>query len=91
MKLKKGNSKILAEIDYESLTERFVSIFKPEIKENHVCIAGITLSYDPACVVPSIHEETHPLHGFTGATVPVFCLDFKLKPGLDHIQFTIQI
>ncbi len=77
--------------DYESLTERFISLFKPEITGDQVHIAGITLSYDPACAVPSIHEETHPLHGFTGATVPVFCLDFELKPGLDHIQFTIQI
>ena len=77
--------------DYENLTERFVSFFKPEIKVDHVRIAGITLFYDPACAMPSIKEEIHPLHGFKGEVAPVYCVDFELKPGLKQILFTIKI
>ena len=77
--------------DYESLTERFVSFFKPEIKVDHVRIAGITLFYDPAYAVPSIKEEIHPLHGFKGEVAPVYCVDFELKPGLEQILFTIKV
>ena len=77
--------------DYRSLTERFVTTFKPVIFDDHVKVNGVNLYFEPEKVQVSVKEEVHALHGYFDGTEIVYCIDFELKPGLDKIEFAFKM
>ena len=79
--------------DYESITERFVTLFKPELFADHVEVNGVKLSFDPELVAVSVQEKVHDRHVLTGTDwgIPCYCIDFELKPGLEQICFIVEV
>lgn len=77
--------------DYQSLTERFVTAFPPEVQDVCVLVGGVKLSFDPEAVTCSVCEEIHALHGYRGETEKIYCIDFVLKPGLERVTFTMEV
>ena len=77
--------------DYDSLCERFVTTFLPEIFETYVLVNGVRLYFDPQKVVPAVSQEMHDLHDATKPPIPVFCIDFELKHGLTDVTFSIEV
>ena len=69
--------------DYQSLVERFVTLIEPEIGEETVKTGGVTMHFDPAKASLTLHRERHLLHTLAPGDngVPVWCLDFEVKPG----------
>ena len=79
--------------DYESLTERFMTLIRPEIFEDHLIVDGVKLVFDPNLVTLHVQEEQHARHVATGNdwNIPCYCIDFELKPGLDKVSFTMNV
>ena len=77
--------------DYQSLKERFVTAFPPEIQDACVLVGGVKLGFDPEAVTCSVCEEVHALHGYRGETEKIYCIDFELQPGLKRVKFTMEI
>ena len=74
------------EPDYESITERFITLIKPAADGNRVKVGDAVLEYDPEQARLDIHAEED-----TGGVGTVWCVDFLLKPGLDRVSFTFLI
>ena len=74
--------------DYDSITERFITLIKPEIIGNLVKIGNTTMRFDATiadvCIIPTEHHVS-------GGIEIVYCLDFKLKQGLECVTFEIII
>ena len=77
--------------EYESLTERFVTLHKPIIFHDHVLVQGVILRFDPKKVMLSVKEESHNPHNAALPPQAVYCIDFELKPHLQDLTFTIEI
>ena len=79
--------------DYESMTERFMTLIRPEIFEDHLIVDGVKLVFDPNLVTLHVQEEQHARHVATGNdwNIPCYCIDFELKPGLDKVSFTMNV
>jgi len=77
--------------DYESFTERFVTLHKPERFKDHVVIQGVILRFNPEIMTLSIKEESHLPHNASLPAQTVYCIDFELKPGLQNVTFHIEI
>ncbi len=74
---------------YETLTERFVTLFQPEVFADHLVVEGVALSFDPKTVSLTVSVKDHATHG-TGV-VPVYCIDFAVKPGQSEISFLFEV
>ena len=76
--------------DYEgkTITERFVTKRKPTVENGEILIGKTRLTFDPA-YAPTVKTETHFLHGYSGESIPVYCIDFDL-PGAAK-EFSIRI
>lgn len=77
--------------DYESLTERFVTLHNPEVFKDYVVVQGVILRFDPEITTLSIKEESHLPHNASLSAQTVYCIDFELKPGLHNVTFHIEI
>lgn len=74
-----------------SITERFITLCKPEIHSDHILLSGTQLCFDPEAVTFSCREEENPRHGNNNSmTDPVYCLDFTLKEHTAEVTFTIR-
>ncbi|MCQ2445554.1 MAG: heparinase II/III-family protein [Clostridia bacterium] len=67
----------------KTFTERFVTLVKPDIYEDHVRVQGVTLTFDAEKAKLTLREEKHLIHTptFGEDGVPVWCLDFEVLPG----------
>lgn len=74
-----------------SVTERFVTLRKPEIKENTVFLGNTCIVFDKGQASLEINEEYHIPHEYDTDAITVFCLDFILKKETTEITFEIQI
>ena len=74
------------EPDYESITERFITLIEPAADGNRVIVGDAVLEYDPERARIDIHAEED-----TGGVGTVWCVDFVLKPGLDRVSFTFRV
>ncbi len=72
----------------ETITERFITARKPEVKAGEILLGKTRLTFDPA-LVPSVQTETHFLHGYKGESIPVYCIDFGLDG--NEKEFSIRI
>jgi len=73
--------------DYDSITERFVTLLCPEAENGVIRIGGSVLEYDPA-LAPII--QPHSLKTHTGDKEILWTIDFDLPRGLDHVTFVIR-
>ena len=77
--------------DYDSLCERFVTTFLPEIFETYVLVNGVRLYFDPQKAVPAVSQEMHDLHDATKPPIVVYGIDFELKHGLTDVTFIFEV
>lgn len=77
--------------DYESLQERFVTTFAPEVYEDRLFVNGVWLRFDPKLVTPAVTQEQHSLHDATKPPVTVYCIDFAVQPGLTEVTFVFEV
>ena len=75
--------------DYESLTERFVTLEEPEIYEDHMIVKGVKLTFDPNAVKVRVSEASHENHDLSISFIK--CIDFELVKGLEQVSFTFEI
>ncbi len=72
----------------EQITERFVTKREPTVKNGEILLGKTKLTFDPA-LHPEVKVENHPLHGFRGESIPVYCIDFVLNGAAP--DFTLRI
>ncbi len=70
----------------DSITERFVSLIEPEVGEKCLRIGKTTLTWEQGAL--EITKERHVTHGYQGEFEWVWCMDFKLDPGVR--EFTMK-
>lgn len=75
--------------DYESLTERFVTTFKPKVLKDWIMVGNVALLFESEKVTVKTSEVVHERHGYFDGTELVYCIDFELKPGLEEIRFVM--
>lgn len=68
------------DIDFETLTERFISAVKPTVGENTITLQAVTMRFDPKKCDLAISETEHLLHT-AGQSETVYCIDFAVKKG----------
>lgn len=74
-----------------SVTERFVTLRKPEIKDNTVFLGSTCIVFDKCQASLEINEEYHIPHEYDTDAITVYCLDFILKENIKEITFEIKI
>lgn len=74
---------------YETLTERFITLYKPEVFDDHLVVEGVALSFDPKAALLTVSVEDHAAHD--ASVVPVYCIDFAVKPGQKEIRFLFEV
>ena len=67
-----------------SVTERFISIFKPQLPDGAVCVGDVKICYDADKCKVSIKEEQYKTHKAGPATA--YCIDFELPDGADSFE-----
>ena len=77
--------------DYDSVCERFVTTFAPEVFDTYVLVNGVRLGFDPRKASPAIAQELHYLHDATMPPITVYCIDFDLTSGLTDVTFTFEV
>lgn len=71
-----------------TVTERFVTLWKPEMEPGRILLGGTALCYDPEQMDFHCREqEVLPLYGDQPEVV--YVLDFDLHPGITDIRFTV--
>lgn len=75
--------------DYESLTERFITMEEPKVFADCVEVKGVILKFDPDAVQVTVNQAAHEEHLLE--SVMVNCIDFAVKPGLESVEFTFVI
>lgn len=73
------------------VTERFVTLIKPETGDGFVKVGGVILHYDPAAADLTVITELFEPHTYTGEFVPVYCIDLALKNGVTEPRFVFEI
>ena len=73
--------------DYDSITERFVTLRRPEAENGVIRIGSSRLEYD-AALAPII--QPHSLKNHAGEAEILWSIDFDLPKGLDHVTFVIR-
>lgn len=77
------------EPNYQSITERFVTLIEPKVLENTVVVDNVSLEFDPSMVTVSAHPVVHLCAG--NKTETAYCIDFALAPGFQSVSFRIHI
>lgn len=77
--------------DYESLCERFVTIFEPEIYADRIFVNGVCLRFDPQCAKAAVSTELFYPHDAAQPPVTVYCIDLNLTPGLTEATFIFEV
>lgn len=75
--------------DYKSITERFITLYEPEVNGNQILVNGVILRFDPKSVNVNISQVEHANH--TCDIDIVYCIDFEVKPGQEHVDFEFEI
>ncbi len=74
---------------WKSLTERFVTLYEPQVFDDHVEVNGVTLWFDPAQFTLRVQVIPHETHEVT--TVPVYCVDLAVQPGAQKVEFLFEV
>lgn len=74
---------------FETLTERFVTLYEPAVFADRVEVCGVTLHFEPACVTPAVKTEVHEQH--SAGIQTVYCIDFAIKPGAQNASFFFEV
>lgn len=77
--------------NYESLCERFVTKFEPEIYDDRVLVNGVCLRFDPHCSKLAVSTELFYPHDAAQPPETVYCIDFNLAPGLSEATFILEV
>ena len=72
-----------------SLTERFVSKRKAQLKDGELIFAGTKLKYPADKVTLKISQEKHTPHEYDKEDITVYCYDFILEKSIREISFEI--
>ncbi len=74
-----------------SVTERFVTLRKPEINDNAVFLGNTCILFNKSQARLEINENFHIPHEYDTESITVYCLDFILKDNTKEITFEIKI
>lgn len=77
--------------NYESLCERFVTKFEPEIYDDRIFVNGVCLRFDPHCSKAAVSTELFYPHDAAQPPETVYCIDFNLAPGLSEATFIFEV
>lgn len=73
-----------------SITERFISLNKAEIKDGKLIFGSTAFIYPENSVFLSVKEEKHTPHEYDREDITVYCYDFVLKSNVSSITFEIK-
>jgi len=73
--------------DYDSITERFVTLLRPTAEDGVIHIGASALEYDPT-LAPII--QPHSVKDHDGFPETLYTVDFDLPKGLDRVTFVIR-
>ncbi len=73
-----------------SVIERFVTLRKPEIKDNMVILGDTKVFFEQEKTKLKINENYHLPHEYDTNAIKVYCLDFELKDNVTEIIFHIK-
>lgn len=73
------------------ITERFVTLISPEIKDNKIILGSTEILFNKFKAVLKVSEESHIPHNYDEPPITVYCLDFILKDNTDEITFEIKV
>lgn len=91
-----NNTSVVITDEYElseqiPVTERFVSLKKPTIRENRIIIEDTEIMFSTEKASVHINEEYHIPHGYDEDKIKVYCIDFILKDNINKISFEIKV
>lgn len=72
------------------ITDRFVTLRKPEIRDNRIILGSTEISFDKSKASLEIKKEYHLPHEYDKEPLTVYCLDFILKADTREITFDIR-
>lgn len=72
-----------------SITERFVSMTKPTLRDGRVLFGDVSMKMKNADVVPTVSIREELSHG--NNTIFVYCIDYELDPTLDSAEFEFKV